>query len=546
MTRVLAVANAKGGVGKTTTTINTAAALIERGRKVLVLDLDPQASLSLSLGACIDGNRKTIYDALTAAAVPLNSIVQRTAEEFDLAPASHELNRAVDFLDGDRNRVLAVRAVLEPIRDRYDYVLMDCPANAGILTGSALAAADEVVIPFAVDHLAFQALGWFLGIIDRVKASVNPELKIAGIVFTMFDPRTRHARKIMEAARLKYGAEIPFFASAIRYSVSLRDASLMGKSVLRYAPESVAGDSYRSLAREIEEGLTEASTNELYLALARADKALARKDLATAYAEFCRVTDLSPQLARGWIGRAESAGEWEEKVRCYGHAVHLEPGKAEPRANLAKCVMDGVSPTSLEGIHPLIASAHYLESIGQQSLADRLFQRVNEIDPKHCEAWMGRARLAPGPREAIAIVQQFLALDPTNSTALAQLRAEQDRSRSAAAQLVEKGVSEVRLGNRETAHALFTEAIELDPKSDSAWLERARTAVDFRLAFEYVKRALEINPKNEQARELHNLLYEPDEAQPGEPTLWFRWVLPILAIVILIVAILFISGRIAF
>ncbi len=151
MSRIVAIANIKGGVGKTTTAANLAAALAERGCRVLAVDLDPQASLTLSLGVQPHNLPKTIRDALSARAAPLSSLLCHTGANFDLAPANHDLRGAERELDDGQVRIFALRETLEPLRDRYDYILLDCPANAGVFTGNALVCANDVVIPFPPD-----------------------------------------------------------------------------------------------------------------------------------------------------------------------------------------------------------------------------------------------------------------------------------------------------------------------------------------------------------------------------------------------------------
>lgn len=545
MGRVVAIANVKGGVGKTTTAVNLGACLVERGRRVLAVDLDPQASLTLSLGLDPSLQTKTIYNALSREGTPLSSLIQSSVEGIDLVPANRQLGRFADGADDGAAQVRALRSVLEPIRDSYDYILIDCPANAGILTGNALTAANEVLIPLTADHLTFQAFTWFLSLIARVRETC-PNLRIVGAFFNMLDTRTRHARKIMSTAQQMYGSKVPFFATSIRFSVCLRDASADSQSILRYAPDSTSADEYRNLAREVEEGLKAAPANEVYLTLVHGDRAAEQHDLATAYADYCRATELNPQLAGAWMNRGECAVDWDEKVRCFGQAVRLEPENASAQASLSKTVADSAALTAVTGIHALITSAHYLETIGQCGMAAKIYARITELDPRSEEAWLGRGRTSLSPEEAIGYLQRCLEVNPGNEQAQGELQAARERVKKAAMQLVERGVNEARNGNAEKARALFQEASEMDPQNDLAWLSLARSTTDFQTAFGYVKKALEINPANAPARELYHFLDNPQE--PGMPRilLWLRLFLLLLILIVVVVAALVLTGQLRF
>ncbi|HEX9077125.1 MAG TPA: ParA family protein [Anaerolineae bacterium] len=256
MARILALANIKGGVGKTTSTANLGAALVERGRQVLAVDLDPQASLTLALGFHPDELSKTVRHVLDCNPVPIESIILQSREDLRLAPANYGLGHAAHELETSPARLLVLRDALEPVRPQYDYILLDCPAGAGALTGAALVAADELIIPFAADYLGFQSLRLLLRIVKQVQANVNPNLRVAGIFYTMHNAQTRHAREIQRIAQETLDSGIPFFSSTIRTSVSLKEASAAGVSILRYVPESTAADAYRGLAREIDDAAT--------------------------------------------------------------------------------------------------------------------------------------------------------------------------------------------------------------------------------------------------------------------------------------------------
>ena len=195
MCTILAIANVKGGVGKTTTAVNLSASLAERGRKVLAVDLDPQSSLTVSLGFDPDQVKRTILDLLDQDAEAVRAAIQITPEDWDIIPSNSALRGLERELESEAKRIYAVGSVLQKIRKRYDYILVDCPANAGILTGAALAAADQVVIPLTPDFLGFRVLGFLIKIIKEMQKDINPKLRIAGIFLTMYDSRTRHARR---------------------------------------------------------------------------------------------------------------------------------------------------------------------------------------------------------------------------------------------------------------------------------------------------------------------------------------------------------------
>ena len=261
MSLVIAVANQKGGVGKTTTVVSLGAALLERGRRVLAVDLDPQGSLTLALGLNPDTCDRTIWDALLQIADigKTNSIdpptVQVTAG-FRLIPSNSRLGEADSVLLGDKRGVFRLRDALLAAKDNFDYVLIDCPPTLGILTGNALVAANQVLIPLQPDYLALRGVDRLIQVIERVRALYNPGLGIVGLLFTMADGRLLHTQEIMRAAQETFGTRFPIFSESVRPSVRLKEAPVVGQSILQYAPRSPAAESYRSLAREIEEGVS--------------------------------------------------------------------------------------------------------------------------------------------------------------------------------------------------------------------------------------------------------------------------------------------------
>lgn len=256
MTRIIAIANQKGGVGKTTTTVNLGAALLERGRRVLVVDLDPQASLTLALGLDGDSLPQTTYSAMMStvngdepAPAP---VVQPTASGLDLLPANIELSQAEFDLTREPLGIYALRDALAQFAAGYDYVLVDCPPSLGILTANALAAASEVLIPLQADYLALKGVELLLKTIGKLQKRANPALAVRGIVLTMADLRTLHAREVVEAARETFGATVPVFDAIIHLNVRLKEAPLVGQSILAYAGDSPGAHGYRALAQEID------------------------------------------------------------------------------------------------------------------------------------------------------------------------------------------------------------------------------------------------------------------------------------------------------
>jgi chromosome partitioning protein len=510
MNKIIAIANVKGGVGKTTVTANLSAALAERGRQVLAIDLDPQASLTLSLGICPDPLAKTIGDALSSTAAPLNSLIVHTREHFDLAPARHDLRAVERELEGGRIRILALQKALEPIRKDYDFILLDCPANAGILTGNALAAADELIIPFPADHLALQALHWFIQIVREMQSKVTPQLHIAGLFLAIYDPRLRHGIEVVAEVQARYAVDIPFFSATVRQAVAIKQASRAGQTIIQFAPKSQAAEAYRKLAAEIEDGIKEPLTGDAYAAVRQGRAALAAQDRDHAFFLFCHATQLNPQLADAWIGRAQSASEWEESVRCYAQALLQDPPQQQAANALEALLNDRVPNAAGADSTELMALAHYLIANGFKEYAEKLYARVTELDDSLVEAWLGWARTASSSLQAARSFKRARELAPEDVQVSAELASAEQRLKAEASTLIAEATELMRVGSKEQAFARFSQATETDPSNEYAWIGCARTSEDLDVALEFVQQALQINPSNAEARELHSWLWKPE------------------------------------
>jgi len=249
MASVIAFANQKGGVAKTTSTLNLAVALAEEGKRVLTVDLDPQGNLTMSQGLNPDTIERSMYDVLVHR-LPLEQVIHKG--EIDLAVSSIDLAGAELALSSMIGRERALERALLPMKGSYDYVLIDTPPSLGLLTINALVASDGVIVPVQCEYLSLRGLVQLENTLSMIRENLNPHVAIQGILPTMFDGRTLHAREAVEILQENFGDLV--FKTRIRKTVRYAEAPVKGLSVLKYEPQGSAAQAYRELAKEVMNG----------------------------------------------------------------------------------------------------------------------------------------------------------------------------------------------------------------------------------------------------------------------------------------------------
>ncbi|HKF30995.1 MAG TPA: ParA family protein [Jatrophihabitantaceae bacterium] len=248
--RIVALCNQKGGVGKTTSTINLGAALAEYGRRVLLVDFDPQGALSVGLGVQPHQLDRTAYNLLMERDVAIDDILLKTAVPgMDLLPSNIDLSAAEVQLVGEVAREQTLSRVIRPVVDEYDFILIDCQPSLGLLTVNALTAANEVIVPLECEFFSLRGVALLIDTIDKVRERLNPDLKLAGILATMYDGRTLHGREVFVRVVEAFGDEV--FDTVISRTVRFPETTVAGEPITTWAPTSAGAKAYRNLAREV-------------------------------------------------------------------------------------------------------------------------------------------------------------------------------------------------------------------------------------------------------------------------------------------------------
>lgn len=247
--KIFALANQKGGVGKTTSAINLSAALAKSGKHVLLIDADPQANASSGLGVDIRQLHTTIYECMINGVDPTEAIVKTTTPNLDIIPSHIDLVGAEIEMLKIEERESIMKKMLEPLKPSYDYIIIDCSPSLGLITINALTATDSVIIPVQCEYFALEGISKLLNTIKIIKSKLNPQLKIEGFLMTMYDNRLRLSNQVYEEVKKHFGNLV--FDTVIARNVRLSEAPSYGMSILEYAPQSKGAINYMDLAKEL-------------------------------------------------------------------------------------------------------------------------------------------------------------------------------------------------------------------------------------------------------------------------------------------------------
>ena len=249
MGRIIAVANQKGGVGKTTTSINLAACLAEKGKKVLDVDMDPQGNLTSGLGVDKDSVEKSIYELIIGEVDIKDVINKEVLENLDIIPTSIDLSAAEIELIGVDDKEYILRNAIDQVKDQYDFVIIDCPPSLSMLTINAMTTADSVIVPIQCEYYALEGLSQLIHTVELVKDRLNSKLEIEGVVFTMYDARTNLSLQVVE--NVKDNLQQNIYKTIIPRNIRLAEAPSYGLPINKYDPKSTGAESYMRLADEV-------------------------------------------------------------------------------------------------------------------------------------------------------------------------------------------------------------------------------------------------------------------------------------------------------
>ena len=249
MGRIIAIANQKGGVGKTTTAINLSACLADKGKKVLAVDMDPQGNMTSGLGLDKEFLEKTVYDMIIGESDIEEVLQKETMENLDVLPTNIDLSAAEIELIDVENKEFIVRNSIQKIRDNYDFVIIDCPPSLSMLTINAMTTADSVLVPIQCEYYALEGLSQLIHTVELVKDRLNPDLEIEGVVFTMYDPRTNLSLQVVE--NVKDNLQQNIYKTIIPRNIRLAEAPSYGMPINQYDPKSAGSESYMRLADEV-------------------------------------------------------------------------------------------------------------------------------------------------------------------------------------------------------------------------------------------------------------------------------------------------------